>query len=310
MENSVSTFSIVVGDPQKPRCNACCPYCVAEMTSDNASHKDSDEEIGVDDIDWINFHKACRFAQINQVSSVLFTGKGEPTLYPDHIGEYLEQMQKYNFPFVDLQTNGLVLDKIRQNGKCGDFTDSRLDRWRNEAGLSTIAISIAHYDSQKNAQIFTPHASSAMDLDSLIAYLRHMGFSVRLCCTMAKGYIDRAEEVINLADYAKANDVQQLTIRAVAKPLDSRNEEVYNWVVEHQVDEVHLMSIGDYLESEGHYLMSLAHGAPIYDLHGQNICFADCLRVEREKGASAIQMQYWPDGRIRYDWQFEGAVLL
>ncbi len=69
----ISTFTIVVGSAA---CNAACPYCVSKMTG---------KELGMKEpkVNWRNFDKACRLAQVNQVSTVLLTGKGEPTLFPE-----------------------------------------------------------------------------------------------------------------------------------------------------------------------------------------------------------------------------------
>jgi hypothetical protein len=36
-------------------------------------------------VNWRNFHKACRLAQLSDAITAMFTGKGEPTLFPDQI---------------------------------------------------------------------------------------------------------------------------------------------------------------------------------------------------------------------------------
>jgi pyruvate-formate lyase-activating enzyme len=276
------------------------------MTPDNSDHLGG-EGHAIEDIDWINFVRACRLAEMKRVPTVLFTGKGEPTLYADELEAYFEAMKEFRFPFVDLQTNGIILDKARREVPGCEINTARLHQWREH--VSTIAISIVHYDSIGNREIYTPGRDEPVDLDLLVAYLRKIGFSVRLCCTLVKGYIEDWNDVASLIEYAKLHDVQQLTIRPVSKPVETRNREVYNWVSEHQVTEEQQAGIADYIERQGNYLRSLAHGAPIYDVHGQNVCIADCLMTDREPG-DALQIIFWPDGRIRHDWQFEGAVLL
>ena len=60
----ISTFTIVAGSAA---CNAKCPYCVSKMTGKELGMKEPE-------VNWRNFDKACRLAQVNQVSTVLFTG--------------------------------------------------------------------------------------------------------------------------------------------------------------------------------------------------------------------------------------------
>ena len=95
----IQTFTIVAGTAA---CNAKCPFCISKMTpKQGVSFKEPE-------VNWRNFAKACRLAQVNNVSTVLFTGKGEPTLYPEQITQYLKELQPYNFPLIELQTNALV----------------------------------------------------------------------------------------------------------------------------------------------------------------------------------------------------------
>ncbi|KKK54494.1 hypothetical protein LCGC14_3084160, partial [marine sediment metagenome] len=64
----IQTFSIVVGGK---KCNANCPYCVSKMTGETEGCTDRIEDINVR-----NFHKACQFAKMSGVNTVLLTGKG------------------------------------------------------------------------------------------------------------------------------------------------------------------------------------------------------------------------------------------
>jgi molybdenum cofactor biosynthesis enzyme MoaA len=298
-----STFSIVVGDMN---CNARCPYCVAKMTPRNKiSHCATD-------IDWINFKHACDLAKTNGVNSVLLTGKGEPTLFKGEIETYLKALEPYNFPFIDVQTNGIAIENGRKKDKAmyEHLPASELRLWR-KLGLSFIALSIAHWDSDKNAEIYQPKATKEErnDLEALIAHIRSIGFSVRLSCTMNKGYIDSVDGLKSIIQFAKDNDVQQVTCRAVSKPLDTKSPKVTQWVEDHEISDETMGEMVRFIESEGNYLMTLPFGAPVYDIYGCNFCLANCLMIGKDKG-DGIQMQFWPNGRIRYDWQMEGAILL
>jgi hypothetical protein len=51
------------------------------------------------------------------------------------------------------------------------------------------------------------------------------------------------------------------------------------------------------------------HGARVYDVGGQNVCVSDCLTREPET-ANVRTLIFYGDGRVTYDWQYDGAVLL
>jgi molybdenum cofactor biosynthesis enzyme MoaA len=93
------TMSIVVGSAA---CNARCPFCVSHMTPANGV------EIKADEIDFRNWHQACHLAKDSGVTTVLLTGKGEPTLFPKQISAYMKELNGH-FPLIELQTNGIPI---------------------------------------------------------------------------------------------------------------------------------------------------------------------------------------------------------
>jgi len=288
----IQTFTIVAGTTA---CNARCPYCISKMTpKEGMSFKEPK-------INWLNFNKACRLAQLSGVTTVLITGKGEPTLYPDQITKYLMHMKKYNFPLIEIQTNALVLDK--QFHRYLPY----LKKWRL-LGLNTICISIVHYKDSKNKLVYTPHMDY-IKLERVIDRLHKLGFSIRLSCMMAKGFIDSVKEVDDLCDWAKKNKVEQLTIRSIRTPKKSIDKSIFDWTKKHALTCKQSNDIKKHLEKNANKLMTLEHGAFVYDLNGQNICLADCLTIKSDTD-SLRQLIFFPDGHLRYDWQYEGAILM
>jgi MoaA/NifB/PqqE/SkfB family radical SAM enzyme len=226
----------------------------------------------------------------------MITSKGEPTLFPEQISKYLRELQKFEFPFVELQTNGLALD------------DKYLDKWY-KLGLTTVAVSIAHYDSEKNRQIYSPNKKSYTDLPKLVENLHSKGFSVRLACTMLKGFIDSPGELEKLVLFAKENEVEQLTVRPVNKPSQARDLKAYDWVDSHSLDSKQIGKIDNYLKRNGTLLLELPHGAQVYDVDGQNVCLTNCLTRDTDP-EKIRQLIFFPDGHLRYDWEKKGAILL
>jgi len=288
----IQTLSILVGSSI---CNAKCPYCISKMTPKQGIGLKEPE------INWRNFDKACRLAQINQVSTVLFTGKGEPTLFPEQLTKFLEHMKKFDFPLIELQTNALAF------GKEFEKYEKHLKKWY-ELGLNTIAISIAHYKKDKNKEIFTPN-SKYIDLEKVIKNLHEIGYSIRLSCIMMKNFVDNIEEVKKLVEFCKKNNVKQLTIRSVKCSEKSKDKEIYEWTKNHIINQKQKDNIYGFIKENAKKLMTFSYGAIIYDLNSQNICTSDCLTMNPETD-ELRQLIFFPDGHLRYDWQYKGAILI
>ena len=292
----IHTMSVVVGSKA---CNAKCPYCVSKTTPDNCM---SDKTV---EINWRNFRIACRLADKAGVNTIMLTGKGEPTLYPLTINQYLNDMMvnNYNFPFIELQTNGITIG----NGK---VKDKDLQSWYDR-GLTTISISMVHFNSGWNRYIYQPHIKDDegyMDIVKTIQRIKKFGFTVRLSCIMLKGYIDNTEYLEKLIEFCKLNGVKQLTIRPMTAP-DNNENDVTKWIGEHHLTDEQVKAIDFYLHTKGTPVLELAHGAVVYDVNGQNVCWTNCLTTNKS-AEDMRQIIFFPDGTISYDWKYAGAVLL
>ncbi len=287
------TFSIVAGSEI---CDARCPFCVSKMTPENGLSMKEPE------VNWRNFRIAAMLARQSGIDTAMITGKGEPTLFPHQISKYLGVLKEFNFPFIELQTNGIQI--AENKGKYDPFVREWYDK-----GLTMPSISIVHYDAEKNRQIYSPHKEKYMDLSKLIEYFHNVGMSVRLSCVAVDGFIDNPGKLEKLVEFSRANKVEQLTIRPVNKPEESRNSEIYNWINEHHLKEDQLKSIEDYLNCKGTILLELPHDGAVYDVYGQNVCFGNSL-TRKSDPENIRQLIFFPDGHIRYDWEKEGAILL
>lgn len=288
----IQTYTACVGSKA---CNAHCPYCVSKMTPSQGI------ELKTPTINWRNFKIGCRLARDNNASTALLTGKGEPTLFPEQVTEFLENLQPHGFSFIELQTNGIILLQKKQ-----EYAPI-LKTWY-DLGLSTIAISIVHYDDAKNKEIFQPD-DSYINLAELISYLHSFQFSIRLSCMMFKNSIDSVDEVKALINFAKNNKVEQLTIRTIEMPNKSENPEIAEWVKQYKLRKRQVKKIKKFLQKKGKKLNELMHGAIVYDVNGQNICFSTCLTLDPSL-KELRQLIFFPDGHLRYDWQYPGAILL
>lgn len=289
----IQTFSILAGSEA---CNARCPFCISKMTPPMGV------ELKEPEVNWRNFHIAASLAKQSGATTAMITGKGEPTLFPNQVTKYVEALRKHDFPLIELQTNGILLQERK------DKYDEYVRTWY-EAGLTLVAVSIVHYEPEKNRQIYLPYKKSYIDLPALIGNLHDVGLSVRLACIMADGYIDSASELERLIEFARINKVEQLTARPVNRPEETRNSEVKGWIARNCLKKEQLEDIVSYMTKEGKKLMSLPHGAVIFDMHDQNVCLTNSLTIDQE-GEEIRQLIFFPDGHLRYDWQYKGAILL
>ena len=287
----IQTMSIVVGTTA---CNASCPFCVSKTTPDMVKTKPQD-------VNWQNFDKALLCAEKSGVQTILLTGEGEPTLYPDLITDYLKKIDN-RFPFIELQTNGILLDANPKK------YDPHLKEWR-KLGLNTICISVVHHSYNANREIYTPKRGY-MRLNELVEKLHRDGFTVRLTCMLLDGYIDSVAKFEEMIDFCKTNSIKQFTARPIARPPNNTND-VTDWIRKHTLHQEQVLEISQWLNNKNNatQVMRLAHGAVVYDVDGQNVCWSNCL-TDSTDPEDIRQLIFFPDGTLGWDWKYQGAVLL
>lgn len=300
----IQTLSIVVGTRA---CNAGCPFCVSRMTG-------FDEIPKRGAIYHPNFAKACRLAQLAGTTTVLMTGKGEPTLYPYEITEYLDALAQWNFPMIELQTNALDIGWLAWEGVSRDsrkLTRETLVGWRAR-GLNTIAISTVSEQSEHNTEVYLCQSryKDYPDLPTTMRFLHDLGFTVRICVMLQKKAVDTPMRVQELIAYWKKYNADQLTIRPIRKPVVKNNDhDTTKFVIDRGLDEDEISAIRVWVETHGTRLMSLMHGAVIYDIEGINCCLSDCLTLDG-CDSDVRTLIFYSDGRLTYDWQYPGAIIL
>jgi hypothetical protein len=264
------------------------------------------------DINFRNFRKACLFAKQSGVSTVLLTGKGEPLLYPDLITDYLNALEEFDFPFIELQTNGIALNKMDEVGyKNSGDGETYLEKWYG-LGLTTISLSCVHWDGVENRKIYGKNYG---ELHDYIQICHREGFSVRVSCVMYVGGVCSIDGVRFFAAKCKEWEVEQFTARPVSNSVsieetsDSRKKRVYNWVKKHGVPIENVDRIRPFFDCNASLLLELAHGARVYDYEGQNVSINSCL-THSPNPDEVRQLIFFPDGHLRYSWVHSGAIII
>jgi MoaA/NifB/PqqE/SkfB family radical SAM enzyme len=294
----IQTFSIVVGTKA---CNAKCPFCVSRMTG-------FDPVIGkTAEINEINFAKACLLAKLGGSTTVLMTGKGEPTLYPLEITTYLKHLVRHEFPLIEIQTNAMLFGQLArgETPKIKDMTRDEVAKWR-DLGLNTIAISNVGHEQAWNQRIY---GDGYGDLAPTMDWLHDMGFTIRLCTMLQKECVDDTSKLQELLEFCRQHGVEQLTVRPIRKPASTKDGGASTFVEQYGLEPAQEAEIARFIRAHGTLIATMMHGAEVFDFHGQNLCLSDCLTVNKT-GDDIRTLIFYSDGRLTYDWQYEGAVIL
>ena len=233
----------------------------------------------------------------------LFTGKGEPTLFPGQLEQYLDILAEDKYKSIknkELQTNGLNFQQDWFRNK------NWLETW-HEKGLDTICLSVVDVDQDNNQAIYIGKKEYPL-LEDTIQLLHDYGYSVRLSVTMFKGVVDGPEDLERLVDYCLENKVEQLTVRPVRQPENSYCQITSKWVIENELSLEQEKTIADYLSENATPVKHLMHGAIVYDYRGQNLCLSDCL-TESENGYESRQLIFNSNGRLAKDWTGKEGII-
>ena len=305
----IQTLTIVAGTMV---CNAKCPDCVSQMTTGENFKK----YLGFPGVEWENLGIAANIAIAGGATTVLFTGKGEPTVFPEQIYQYLLffQDEKYDqLAIMEIQTNGLLFQE-------DDFLkkDGWLQKWY-KSGLRVISLSIVDVVDEENRAFLTPDRPVYPSLKKTIEILHGFGFTVRLNLTMTRKNIHTIDGIDRVVDFCLENQVEQLSIRPVRRPylLNSDSEQaknVYAWVGENQLNTDNEKAISDFFASDRRVrlLRNLVHGARVFDYRGQNLCLTDCLTGTQDEGdvEEVRQLIFYSGGMISYDWSSLAANII
>ena len=270
-------------------CNADCPFCIAKATWKTGVH-DAGRIFG-------NLNRAFRFAKHHGVDSVMITSTGETTLN-DGVGSIIHRAIRWNFPAVEVQTNGQRL-----------ASEPELLRGYVTSGLTGLAVSIASPDPVRNCEII------GVDFDYLqfMSHASEMGLLCRVALNMVEGEIDW-ELLREWAPELVARGVHQLTLREIGMPefnsLDTeKSNDVRAWVLEHGLDTDNINMIETEVKENGHLVRQTPFGSDIYDYKGLSTCLARCM-IENPHPDEIRAMILQPNGHVYSSWQLPGSILI
>jgi molybdenum cofactor biosynthesis enzyme MoaA len=277
-ENLTITVPSIVHNEklQNPFCNKNCTYCVSVMTGFT-------ERSGLD-IMLRNIDKVKTFAERAQVTSVLLTGKGEPTLNMHDVKRLAWQFREYA---LELQTNGIRLSR---------YLD-RVDELY-ECGFDVIAISL---DSDADFKRSIP----------LIKKINDVGMSVRITVNVSDKL--HAYGSFNAVfNYAKKYGVLQVLFRKLTSPSNSKSDKASQWIKDHAENGMYESIVSDmngYIKDRGTQTRVLNTGEIVWSVDEISLVSIDYCLQEMSDGQDLRSIIFHEDGHLYTQWNDNASRL-
>jgi len=262
--------------PAKPLCDKNCEYCVSRMTG---YLKTDRALIGQ------NLPKVKELAHVGQVTSVLFTGKGEPTLNEIDLFWLMDEFK--HLP-LGLQTNGLKLSK--------NF--DLLERLA-AAGLNTLAVSIDDLE-----QFF--------NYFELFRRSKELGLVTRVTVNITNK-LPKDITFLQLVDLCRDTFVDQLMLRNVVVPNNVPLDiPTAKWISEN-VDPTMYPRLQNELkhvcEKKGMLIRKLSFGSLVYDYRGISVTYSDYCVQDDNDGEDIRSLIFMEDGHCYTSWNSKASAL-
>ncbi len=267
-------------------CDKACPYCVSKITG---------LEVGCFSLMMDNLPKVKTLAKAAQVSTVLFTSKGEPFVNYSNVLLFINAFKEY---WTEVQTNGIWLS---QNKK-------KLPELQ-KTGLNIIAVSVDSLNSLRQ---------------SLFEAIRDAGMVGRVtfnitnnsylrCGSMPKGYsLTKAVTFQELIDTCKDFGVHQMTLRNIVTPAYTEPTKESKWIEDCVDKDLYARLRSEMMEActnRGHLLRSLDYGAKVYDYEGISVSYSDYCIQDSSNGDDIRSLIFQENGHVYTTWNSEASIL-
>lgn len=249
-------------------CDKNCPYCVSKMTGPVKA-----------DVPLMNrnIRKVKTLARAAQVTNVLFTGKGEPTLNWDIL---LDMVRTFRDWPTELQTNGIFLSE-----NCEKLQDLA------SAGLNVVAISI---DTVKQFR----------DYKQLFKNIRGLGMTVRVTLNVTRK-IPETLSYNGIISLCKSVGVEQFLLRNIVVPTHAEESRYTKWIKMNTSQAQYDRLVGQMkmcLETEGKFLRVTEFGMRIYDYRGVSVTSSDYCIQDSNDNTNIRSLIFLEDGHVYTSW--------
>jgi len=256
-------------------CDKNCPYCVSQMTG----FVDPDKQLMMR-----NINKVKTLARAAQVTNVLFTGKGEPTLNWDILVDMIKSFREWP---TELQTNGLYL-----NDNCESLAELA------KAGLDVVAVSI---DKLKQFA----------DFKQLFKNIRKLGMTVRVTLNVTR-MIPESVTYNGLISICKSVGVEQFLLRNIVTPTHAGESRYSKWISMNTSQAQYDKLVGEMkncLNADGMFLRETEFGMRIYDYRGVSVTSSDYCIQDSSNNKNIRSLIFLDDGHVYTTWYSKASRL-
>jgi hypothetical protein len=272
-------------------CDKNCPYCVSKMTGR------TEPNVG------LMRRNIEKVRSIADVSSVLFTGKGEPLLNWDEL-KFL--MIEFKHLPIELQTNGLKLLELANARLRPPKTmlDTRL-RGLIDCGLNVMAISI---DRMEDFNTLRPVFDTVLEHGLILRIAVNIS-DMLITRPDAGMYVsaDVSERIVNASLEVGAH---QLLLRRIAIPTGALESKYTKWIDKH-VPANMFDNISNALLRSLHVARPIRvyPHVKVYDYRGLSISLSDyCIQDSHGEG-DLRSLIFQEDGHVYTSWNSRASVL-
>lgn len=256
----IQSLSVVV--PAK-RCINHCEFCVACMRDEPyADQLDTNNRFY--DLYIEDYKKRLEFARDNGCNTVMLTGNCEPQQNREFLKTFglMNRCLSKPFRWISMQTTGTMIDA------------AYLRFLRNHVGVSTISISIASFDNEKNAKI--THMARPVDIRFLCSEIKRYDFNLRLSVNLTKEIEESFPSQSELLHYCRELGADQVTFRVLySSGLDTPQD---RWIAKNAASKEYIDGIRSFITDHGTVLGHLAFGATKYGILGMStVIDDDCM---------------------------------
>ena len=256
-------------------CDKNCEYCVSRMTGYMQPNRALMQK---------NLPKVKELAHVGQVTSVLLTGKGEPTMSRTDLHWLMDEFK--HLP-TELQTNGLRLSK-----DLGYLIDLA------HAGLNTLAVSIDTLD------MFT-------DYREMFKKSMELGMVTRVTLNVTNK-VPRDVRFDTLVELCRMNYIDQLMLRNVVVPSNVPRTKEVRWIEKNVFPNVYFRlqsELKRICEKEGMMIRRLNFGSIVYDYQGISVTYSDYCVQDDNDGKDIRSLIFMEDGHCYTSWNSRASIL-
>lgn len=218
------------------------------------------------------FKKRLEFLRDKKIDTIVFTGtSSEPMFNKDYINLFRNVNYELpsRFKIIELQTSGVGLnDDILEDMKYTGFT--------------TIAISLASFDSETNTDICSIQPKYNFYIKTLCELIKKYDFNLRLCLNINKLGFSKLD-MRNLFECCRDLQADQITFRRLYKT--KRSSEQNTWIENQKMPDSWWNDLHQYIRSKGRELYRLPFGTMKHSIHGMStIVDLDCMGKKNNDG--------------------------